>query len=550
MNPHASYKCAVRLLMALAATTSILLISGCGGNSSSTPPPNQSGFSTSSLNGTYVISISGTDGNTTTGEAVPFAMVGTIVANGSGGITGGTVDINDPGNTGVNIGQAVTASGSGYQINTDGRGTATVVTSVATFDFDFVLTSTSNGLISRFDDQGTDIGTGSGTIDLQSAATTLTGSYAFSLSGVDLNGNPMGTVGAFTIGSSGITGTQDFNEDGTSGAGLTGLALTGQASLGTSGTSGTALLTTSFASLGLDIFVIDSAHLKFIETDTGGPFLSGDAYTQVTSLSAGQLVFALSGADGSGNPVVTGGYATTDANGNLTNGFEDYNDAGAVILAKPFSTSSAACVTATGRCQLTLNGFSNGTSQTFIFAVYPSSGGGLALEVDSFGLLQGASYSQTATSFTTSGGYGYNLTGENSAGEVDQIAQFDVSTTASPATNITGTLDENTLGTDLVSVGLNATYTPDGTGDGRGSITAPTSGTFGTEIGELTLEYYVVNSSTVVFIDVDANTEPLGGQTGVGTFQAQSSSTSAAVAHRAVSMARPVVRSHAALRRK
>jgi hypothetical protein len=120
----------------------------------------------------------------------------------------------------------------------------------------------------------------------------------------------------------------------------------------------------------------------------------------------------------------------------------------------------------------------------------------------------------------------------------------------SPATNITGTLDENTLGTDLVSVGLNATYTPDTNGDGRGSITAPTSGTFGTDIEELTLEYYVVNSSTVVFIDVDANTEPLGGQTGVGTFQAQSSSTSAAAAHRAVSMARPVVRSHAALRRK
>jgi hypothetical protein len=64
------------------------------------------------------------------------------------------------------------------------------------------------------------------------------------------------------------------------------------------------------------------------------------------------------------------------------------------------------------------------------------------------------------------------------------------------------------------------------------------------------LEYYVVNSSTVVFIDVDASTEPLGGQTGVGTFQAQSSSASAAMAHRAVYVARPVARSHAALRRK
>jgi len=552
MNPHASYKCAMRLLMAAAAMSSILLISACSNSSSSTPPPNQSGFTTASLNGTYVISVTGADVSTTSGtaEAVPFALVGTIVTNGTGGITGGTVDISDPGNTGVSPGTAVTSSGSGYTVNTDGRGTATVVTSVGTYDFDFVLTSTSNGLISRFDEGSTNIGTGSGTMDLQSAATTLTGSYAFSLSGTDASLNPLGSVGAFTIGSSGITGTEDFNDDLTSGDGFSGLTLTGQATLGSSSTSGTAQLATSFATLGIDVWVIDSTHLKFIETDTGGPYLSGDAYTQATSLTAGQLVFALSGIDSGGGPVVAGGYATTDPNGNLSNGFEDLNDAGTVTTSKPFTTSTAACVTATGRCQLTLNGFSNGASQTFVFAVYPSSGGGLALEVDSFGLLQGAAYAQSATSFTTSGGYGYNLTGENSQSEVDQIAQFDVASTASPATNITGSLDENTLGESLLTTGLDATYTPDSTNDGRGVITAPTTGNLNTFIGELTLVYYVVNSSTVIFIDADANSEPEGGQTGVGTFVAQSTSASAAVAHRSVSIVRSVVRPHVALRRK
>src|SRR5271170_2600366 len=98
MNPHASYKYAARLLIAAAAMTSVLLTSGCGGSSSSTPPPNPTGFGTSSLNGTYVISVSGTDVNTTASTIEPFALVGTIVTNGSGGITGGTVDINDPGN--------------------------------------------------------------------------------------------------------------------------------------------------------------------------------------------------------------------------------------------------------------------------------------------------------------------------------------------------------------------------------------------------------------------------------------------------------------------
>ena len=303
--------------------------------------------------------------------------------------------------------QAVNSSSSGYQVGQDGRGSGTlVVASGATFHFDFVLTSASHGLISRFDG----FGTGSGTIDFQTPVTSLTGSYAFSLSGTDSGGNPLGTVGAFTLSSNSITGTEDFNDDFTSGPGFTGLTLTGQVVLGAGGTSATAQFNTlvadsSLASLKFDVWVIDSTHLKFIETDTADTvvLLAGDAFTQVTSIAAVQLVFVLSGFDGSGHSVAAGGFATTDANGDLTNGFEDFNNDGVVGLLKPFSTTSATCVTATGRCQLALNGFSNGTSSPpSTFAVYPSSGGGLALEIDSFGLLQGASYSQSATSFTGS----------------------------------------------------------------------------------------------------------------------------------------------------
>src|SRR5208282_6069265 len=224
MNPLASTKCAGRLLMALAAITSILLMAACG-SSSSVPAPNSQGFNDGSLTGTYVISISGTDVNSSS-VIVPFAIAGTIAANGKGGITGGTVDINDPGNLGMQIGQAVNGSSSGYQVGQDGRGSGTlVVASGATFHFDFVLTSASHGLISRFDS----FGTGSGTIDFQTPVTSLTGSYAFSLSGTDSGGNPLGTVGAFTLSSNSITGTEDFNDDLTSGPpGFTGLTLTGQ----------------------------------------------------------------------------------------------------------------------------------------------------------------------------------------------------------------------------------------------------------------------------------------------------------------------------------
>jgi hypothetical protein len=560
MNPHASHKCAGRLLMVLAAITSILLISGCGSGSSSTPPPNQSGFGTNSLNGTYVISVSGTDVSTTTGtaEVVPFAIVGTIVANGTGGITGGTVDINDPGNTGVNIGQAVNASGSGYQINTDGRGTATVVTPVATVDFDLVLTSTSNGLISRFDDSGTDIGTGSGTIDLQSAATTLTGSYAFSLSGTDPSGNPLATVGAFTLTSTSIAGAQDFN-DGNTSAGFLDLALSGSATLNTAGTLATALLTTpsSFGQLGFDAWVIDSTHLKFIETDGTGNVLSGDAFTQQTTFPSGQLVFTVTGQDASLDPIVAGGYATSTSSGALSGGVEDYNNGNTANTVPSFTAS---CTTFTaGRCQLATTGFTNGTASNLAFAAYPSSGGVLLLEDDSAGLAIGAAQAQSATSFTPSVGYGFNLSGVNNLnpnftsgfGEVDDIAQFNAGTpdtSSTGAVNMTGSLDESDIGVTPTTSKLSGVYVPDTTADGRGSITATNNATL---LGGFDLQYYVVDSSTVLFIDFDSAAADSGAaQVATGTFVAQSSSASAAVAHRAISMVRPLVRSRGAFQRK
>src|ERR1022692_3808763 len=509
MKPLASTKCAGRLLLALTAIASILLIASCGSSSSLTTP-NRQGFGDGDLSGTYVISISGTDVNSSS-VIVPFAIVGTITANGKGGITGGTVDINDPGNLGVHTGQSVSSS-SGYQVGPDGRGSGTLVTSVAIFNFDFVLTSASHGLISRFDS----FGAGSGTIDIQTPVTSLTGSYAFSLSGTDSGGNfnPLGTVGAFTLSSNSITGTEDFNDDLTSGAGFTGLTLTGQVVLGAGGTSATAhfintsVVDASLASLNFDVWVIDSTHLKFIENDTvnSGVLLAGDAFTQVTSLSAGQLVFVLSGLDGTGNPVAAGGYATTDANGDLT----------------------------------------NGASQPFVFAVYPSSGGGQVLEIDSFGLLQGALYSQSATSFTGSGGYALNLTGQNTGpgGEVDDIAQFNAGTPDTSFTgpqNMTGSLDENDLGSLLTTTSsLKGIYVPDTAPDGRGSISSTNSGTL---LGGFTLQYYVVDSSTVVFIDVDS------AQVAVGIFQAQGASGSAAAQSR-MAIVHPAVRAHGALRSK
>ncbi len=544
MNPLASTKLAGRLLMALAAIASIFLTAGCG-SSNSPGTPNSNGFSDSNLSGTYVLAVSGTDINAS--SASFFAIVGTIQADGKGNIKGSTtVDINDVnlGSPGVFLAQAVSAST--YNVNQDGRGTATLVTPKGTFGLDFVLTSNSHGLITRFDNNGT----GSGTLDLQGSASqsSLT-SLAFSLSGADGGGAPLGGVGAFTLNSSGAitSGVQDFNDNGSS-AGLTNLSFSEPSSLTlTSSTFGTAsLYDTNFGSLGFDVWVIDSTHLKLIETTTGVA-LSGDAFTQQTSFTAGQLVFTLAGLDSALEPLAAGGFVTTDANGSLSSGTEDYNDAGNTNTVTNFGGScNATAPFAGGRCQLALSGFSNGSLNNFVFAAYPSSGGIQLLEIDSLGLLQGAAYAQTAKSFTAPGGYGLNLSGANSdgqgdVGEVDDIAQFNATTAASPATNMTGVLDENSLLGGLVpDRSLSGTYAPDSPATGRGSISVSTPGTF---IGGLNLEYYVVDASTAVFIEGDSE------QLAVGTFEAQSSTQSqAAQSH--MSFVRPAVRPHAAWRRK
>jgi hypothetical protein len=163
-------------------------------------------------------------------------------------------------------------------------------------------------------------------------------------------------------------------------------------------------------------------------------------------------------------------------------------------------------------------------------------------------LLQGSVFAQSATAFSAAG-YGLNMSGANANGEVDDIAQFDA--TAAATSNMSGTLDENNLATDLVTAALSGAYTPDSPVDGRGSISATTNGT---DLGGITLQYYVIDANTVAFIDADSTTIDAG-QLGVGIFEAQTTPTAdAARARHAVSIIHPMVHfmggKHAAKRRK
>ncbi|HTW30404.1 MAG TPA: hypothetical protein VMD76_01920 [Candidatus Sulfotelmatobacter sp.] len=520
-------------LVLCVALASLAALAACGSGSGAVnpnPPPNGS-FGDSNLNGTYVFTASGVDT-----DSDPYAMVGTFTANGTGGISGGTVDINDPGFSTELVPNSTFSSGS-YTIGVDGRGRITLSTSTpfGSIVLDCVLQDSSHGLVTQFDNNAA----GSGTIDAQTAGVTPAGTYAFEFSGADLGtGATYATVGNFTISSGSIAGLEDFSDGGFA---YPNQSLAGTVVLGPSSTPGTTLAT-SFRSTVYDVFAIDASHLKFIEMDTAGS-LVGDAYSQTSaSIPAETLAFTLSGSYPSGDTnSAAGGFIVTDGNGNVTSSSTaDANNNGSVTSA-PVSFSGTYTAAGTGRYTLALNSFTDGTG----YVAYPSSGGLFLLEIDNDGTMSGAGYVQSSMTFGALG-YALNLSGVNTTDgvAVGDIAEF----TATSSGTLSGAIDENfdPGGTPNYGMALSGSYSaPDSNGRGQLGATAGTSSNT-TLNGGFDLTFYSVDGTSFPFIETDAN-----GQISSGIFVAQnagSSAASAAKTHLFVPQA--VVRSRAALKKK
>ncbi|MFZ0797274.1 MAG: hypothetical protein WCA13_11995 [Terriglobales bacterium] len=525
MNPHACSKCAGRLFMALAAISSILLMAACG-SSSSGPKLNTVGFTNASLTGTYVFSSSGVD----SAVGAPINMAGAFAANGKGAITsGGAMDVIDPeGPLATN--EPIT--GGSYFVNSDGRGQVGLTTAAGTFVLDFVLTSTSHGLVTEFDGNGT----GSGTLDLQTALTgqsQLAGPYAFTLGGFDGGGNPFASVGAFTLDQSGNittgTGVQDFNDNGSL---ISDLSVAGTAIVGSGSAPGTITLTSSSQSF--DFYPIDAAHFKVIETDNTD-FLSGDVFSQpAASIPTGPMAFTMFG--GAFSVIADAGVMTYD--GTTFSGSEDVNSNGTLFPGVAFTSTAVTAGPVGGRAVVSLSGFNPAST----WVVYPSSGGLLMLEADTLNVTLGVALTQTpGQTIAASQNYGLNLSAFNTTGfEENDIAQFlTTSGTFSGAVDInddggSGNISETTQA-------LAGQYSVNGSG--TGTVTTTANGT-----AYVNFNFYPVSSDTILLLETDSN------QIGAGIIQLQSV-PSGSVAQSRISLARPAVlrsavRSRLAARRK
>jgi hypothetical protein len=493
-------------LVLLLTLSTLALLVGCGSSSPQATPPPTGGFSNSNLNGTYVISSTGIDTN-----GLFIAIAGTIVANGSGGITGGTVDVVGPDFTPASpVAQPIT--GGSYNVTVDGRGQA----KFGGITLDFVLTSSSHGLVTEYDGNGT----GSGTIDLQSAVTQaqLQGSYAFSIAGLDSGEGPTASAGSFTLDNVGdlTVGVQDFDDDGFPYPGLAMLPATATLGTGT-GPGSITLATEALGSLTFDFYPIDATHIKLIETDYT-QFYAGDAFTQTgASIPVGPMVFTLAGLDSSGS-VAVGGLMTSDGTGNFSNGLEDVNDNGNLSPAQLiFSGTSFPGGSVGGRVGVNMSGF----DPAIQYAIYPITGGILMIEIDGAGAITtGTAYAQTSQAIQSAQGYGLNLSAFNTAGgfEEDDIAEF---TTTSAGFN--GIVDINDTGTLTFDKSLTGTYTPDSPATGRGA--APTN--------YFTFEYYTVTDSTILILESDTD------QIGVGTIELQNADPTPGAVHPIASVVHP-----------
>jgi hypothetical protein len=484
-----------RAIASLIAFSCFLFLAGCGSSSPKVVAPPSGGFSASSLNGTYVFSSSGVDVN-----GGYLTIVGDFTANGSGTISGGALDIAGS-NAGVASNQPIASGGSSYSVTSDGRGQVKLNggSALGLLVFDFVLTSTTHGLITEYDGNGS----GSGTMDLQTtiSQSQLAGSYTFGVAGTGTSAS-FATIGAVTLDASGnvTTGLEDINNGGGASTAVP-ITTSSNILLGTGTAPGTAVISTSSSAYSFDVYPIDSTHLKLIETD-GLIFTSGDVFTQGTSIPAGTLVYTFAGFDVNGYPVSGGGFLPTDSSGNVTAGLEDFNDNGSVNSSS--SVSGAFSALTGGRSQVTLanleNGATNNVLGTYTFAAYPfafSGGSGIELlEIDNAGITSGTAYLQSGTAFAASQGYGLNLSAINTSNvasggslfEEDDIAEF-----TSTSGGFSGIVDINDEGTTTFDKALSGNYAAAGTGE-----YSVTSNYFGFNL-------YVVNGSTALVLETDSN---------------------------------------------
>ena len=336
--------------------------------------------------------------NTDGGVPNYYAIAGAVTIDSTGNVTGGEQDYNDA--FGITSPQPAGDSITDGTLTVDattGQGTLTLITNntavgvsgTETFAVQFV--STSHALIAQFD--GT--ATSSGSIDLQTLPSTLSGGFAFSTSGVDAQYSPTATAGIFTVTGTSVAGVTDQNDFGTV---TLNQAFTG--TLSTPDTFGRGTLSITGSSSLINYYVVGPEVIRLIGVDTEDASV-GSAFGQgagpFNNASLGTFVLAMANNPYSSQNGEVGQFSATSTSSNPADfaGVGEANELGNAVAAGPASAISGTyTIATTGYGSLMIASGLGDAASEGIYMTDPTlnlndpnnptgGGGGLVLSLDS-----------------------------------------------------------------------------------------------------------------------------------------------------------------------
>jgi len=486
----------------------------------------------SDLSGTYTFFANGTNQ-----AQSPYSVVGSVLINGGAGtVTSGEQDLFSIGPSPTFVPTLFltdTITGGTITVGADGRGTLTLMpTSAPAETFSFTVVNNKHILITEFDSNVISA-TASGSMDLQTAATSApTNGNAFAV--LDAF-NSVVIGGVFTSNGAAITASK--GDDDIVGTPDIGFALTGSTFTPPVGGRGTITLDDPnlLAPAVFAYYVVGPEVFRLIETDGVG-FAAGSIYGQGTATFStssldSKFVFGVSGVEAPGTGIgiySAAGQFAGDGTSAFSSGVADINLGDGTQNQAVSLTTGTTYTMATsgyGGIALGLTLHTDGLANFGVYMVDPalniadpnsaSGGGGAAMvELDDADLGIGIVVPQ-ATSPTFAGNYALTDDGFDTAADTWYGLVGEV--TSDGTSKVTGFADLNERQVALApGAALAGTYAADGTNAGRSTMQLTINGA--ATANNLTL--YQASSGLVMHVDVDSPSNGVG-TIGFGVFEQQ-----------------------------
>ena len=214
-------------------------------------------FSLGSFSGNFAFTVSGTS------TAGALGIGGVFASNGNGGVTSGTLDVNETGTVTLAI---PLLSSSSYTLPSNGGGRGTLVLNISSGSFNFAIYPAANGTVEMLETDTNVVTSGAA---LTQTTGSLVGSFGLNLD-ADVGGAEFDGSGQTNMDSSGKLsgGLLDFNAAGTL---STGIMWSGSIPIGANG-RGTGTLTTNisnFPSEKVAAYAVNGSTVLLLGIDTG-----------------------------------------------------------------------------------------------------------------------------------------------------------------------------------------------------------------------------------------------------------------------------------------